>query len=42
MVNCIWITRVSKHNLKGSEKKKLNMIVRELNLIVLVFGILHH
>ena len=27
--NCIWNTRVRKHNLRGSENK-MNMIVREL------------
>ena len=29
MVDCIWNTRVRKHNLRGSENK-MNMIVREL------------
>ena len=29
MVDCIWNTRVRKHNLRGS-KNKMNMIVREL------------
>ena len=30
MVDCIWNTRVIKHNLRGS-KTKQNMIVQELN-----------
>ena len=30
IVNCIWNTKVRKHNLKRSENKH-NMIVRELN-----------
>ena len=29
MVDCIWNTRVRKHNLSGS-KNKMNVIVREL------------
>ena len=29
MVDCVWNTRVRKHNLKGLENK-LNMIVQEL------------
>ena len=32
MVDCIWNTRVRKHNLKGSENK-MNMTVRELMCI---------
>ena len=29
IVDCMWNTKVRKHNLKGSENK-MNMIVREL------------
>ena len=29
MVDCIWNTRATKHNLRGSENK-MNMIVQEL------------
>ena len=32
MVDCIWNTRVIKHNLMGLVKNKLNMIVRGIEL----------
>ena len=31
MINCLWNTRVDKHNLKGSENK-MNMKISEIEL----------